>query len=157
MSRCSGAGEDEVSRRLQRLASELSGTGLSLIVEKDGAVLFTSGHVGLRPLVQCLADHGHEMTGALVADKVVGTAAARLLTRAGVAGVATPLASSPAVDILLRARICLEVSSIVPAIKDSRGTGQCPMEQLSRATPDTGQLFKELLRRFGLGQAGPTG
>lgn len=138
------------SAQNNEMLDDLVRTGLSLIVQHDGAVLFSSADATLRPLVECLRRHRPEMHGASVADKVVGLAAARLLSAAQVGEVRALVASTAAVECLQAAGVYLYARTTVPRIMNKDATGLCPMEALAMATEDPEALFLELSARLKL-------
>ncbi|MEW6034652.1 MAG: DUF1893 domain-containing protein [Chloroflexota bacterium] len=140
--------------QLVRMLERLQQSGQSLLVEKKGAVIFSSSADGLCPLVQCLNLHRAQMAGASVADKVVGVAAARLLRLAQVGAVSTLAASRPALELLRAANIPCYASSAVPRITNPQGTGPCPMETLALEISGDEELFLELKRRLVRGKGG---
>ncbi|MDZ7373102.1 MAG: DUF1893 domain-containing protein [candidate division KSB1 bacterium] len=119
---------------MSRLESELRRLeegGFSILIERQGEVLFTSREPMLRPLLAALEALGEQLRGATVVDRIVGKAAAFLCVYAGVAEVYTPLASQPAVGLLASHGIPLEARRVVPFIRNREGNGLCPMEQLA--------------------------
>jgi hypothetical protein len=110
---------------------ELEEERLSILIKKGGKRLFASREPMLRPLLSALEMLGEELRGTLVIDRIVGKAAALLCVHAGVAQVYTPLASQPAVTLLTSHRIGIEAREVVPFIRNRKGDGLCPMEQLA--------------------------
>ena len=85
----------------------------------------------LKPLFVCLLEKREEMQGATVIDKIVGRAAALLMTLGKVKEVYTPLASETAKEVLDAAGIALHAEKLIPYIVNRDNTGMCPMEKLS--------------------------
>lgn len=125
----------------------LSG-GFALIVEdRDGKVIYRSKERGLHPLVECVETHLAEMEGGVVRDRVVGRAAALLLSYAKVSSVYVEVTSKGAVEHLAKAGIKTEAETVVPAILNEKRDDICPMERMSRDYSDGREFLKALKTR----------
>lgn len=82
---------------------------------------------GVRPLLGWL-DGGEALSGAAVADRVVGKAAAFLYVLLGVRTVYAPVMSAPARETLLASGIEVYADEVIPAVRNRTNTGFCPME-----------------------------
>ncbi|MBN1541680.1 DUF1893 domain-containing protein [candidate division KSB1 bacterium] len=120
---------------------------LSLMVEKNGQILCSSADSMLAPLLQCLKEHGQDMAGALVIDKIVGAAAAHLMVVGQVAQVATPVASQAALEILARHGIPVYARQTIPRIQNRDHTDLCPMEKLALQFTSSLDFYHLLLSR----------
>lgn len=92
-----------------------------------GEMLYTSNERGVKPLLSWL-NSGAALVNAAAADKVVGKAAAFLYVLLGVREVYAPVISERARSVLEEHAITLEAEIVVPAIRNRRGDGYCPME-----------------------------
>ena len=81
---------------------------------------FASEEHGIRPLMRWL-NEGTDLSGASVADRIVGKAAAFRTVYA-------PLMSVPARETLRAHGIEAIADAVVPAIRNRTDTGFCPME-----------------------------
>lgn len=64
--------------------SELMETGMSLMIYRDGVMLFSSRNNGIRPHLEAIESLGREaLRGTIMVDKIVGRAAALLILYAG--------------------------------------------------------------------------
>lgn len=111
---------DKVKRRLLD-------DGYTCVVVKND-FCFTSRARGVKPLLE-LIDSKADVKDGVAADKVIGRAAAFLYVLLGVRAIYADVISEPAREVLLKAKICLEYQSLVPAIRSRDGKGFCPMEQ----------------------------
>ncbi|MFQ6053863.1 MAG: DUF1893 domain-containing protein, partial [Candidatus Bathyarchaeia archaeon] len=76
---------------------ELEKTGSSLLIYKGGEVIFYSADGGMRPLLEAIETLGRDkLRGTVVADKIVGKAAALLTVYMGAAEVHAALISAGA-------------------------------------------------------------
>lgn len=118
-----------------------------IIENRDGKVIYMSKARGLSPLVECVETHLAEMEGGVVRDKVVGRAAALLLSYAKVSSVYVEVASKGALDHLAKAGIKTEVETVVPAILNENKNDVCPMEKLSVNYSNGSDFLKALKAR----------
>ncbi len=104
----------------------------SFVLIGDDKIIFKSKAQRLQPLIFCVKKYKKEMRGAVVFDKIVGRAAAYLLTHAKVAEVWTPVISKDAKKILTEKNIKIAYGQEVACIRNGKGNDLCPMEKLSR-------------------------
>lgn len=124
-----------VAEDLRLARDELRARNASVVAVREGAVRGVAHGDGLGPLLQLL-DQGSVAPGCAVADRILGLAAAKLMAAAGVAAVWSPLGSATAADWLTRAGVRWEMERQVPRILRRDGQGECPLEQMARATDD---------------------
>lgn len=117
---------------MDELSKMLKDSQCSLVVSKDGKTATYNGS-GLRPLLQLLDNAPRTLSGAQVADKVVGKAAASVMVAAGVKGVYTPLISKPALAMLTAHNIHASYDSLVPNILNRDKSALCPLEKATQS------------------------
>lgn len=112
------------------LFSEFLRSGDTLRVYCQGRMVFNSAKPGILPLLEYtrFASHKKNVT---VFDRVVGNAAALLLSRLSCCEVYSPLGSQLAGETLRRAGVSYHFTETVPLIQDQRREDICPMEKLS--------------------------
>ena len=115
----------------QEKLQELKDKGLSLSIEKDGNVLHQSFDPMLKPLYNLLKNHGSDLRGATVYDKIVGRAAAYLCIVGGVREIYTLLASETAKIVLAEHHISITALKTIPVIMNRDNTDKCPMEKMA--------------------------
>lgn len=140
-----------MSGDLKIAARILSEEGQSLVVVRDGRLLFSSRLQGIQPLLDAL-DH-NVLPGSALADKVVGRAAAMIAVLGEVNAVHSPLMSQEAVDVLSEAGILHCADKVVEQILNQGGTGPCPLEIATNFTviPEKGVMA---VRKFLKGMHG---
>ena len=116
---------------------------LTCAVAHAGKVIFTSQARGVKPLVDFYHTHGSAYAGAALADKVIGRAAALIITLCGVGEVYSDVMSTSALAELRSAGITARCGREVEAIRNRDNTGLCPMEALSQGV----QSPREMLAR----------
>lgn len=93
----------------------------------------TVGHErGVRDLYRILTTEPGLLSGAFVADKVVGKGAAALMIAGGVGEVYTGLISRPALSLFEASGVKVSYDRCVPNIINRTGDGICPVETLCR-------------------------
>lgn len=127
---------------------ELEKRGLSLQVEKNEKIVFESHESRLKPLFLCSKLFGSEMDGSTVIDKVIGKAAAFICILRNVKAVYTPVASESAKILLAEKGIDLQAKKVIPEIRNSNKTDQCPMEKMADAAGSPELFYKELEARI---------
>lgn len=116
-----------VAKQAEALGRILNADQLSLVVLKDDSLTRYNGR-GVSDLVELVRDEPERLQGAIVADKMVGRAAAVLMVRGGVKAVFTNLISTPGKKVLDEAGVLLIAAEEVPEILNRDRSGQCPIE-----------------------------
>ena len=130
---------------MQALIEILHRERCSLVVRHDGEVS-TYGKPGVRDLEHLLKHQPEVLKGALVADKVVGKAAAALMVVGGVAQVYAEVLSEKAVPFLKKAQIPYTYGTLVNAIEE--GSGRCPLEAITASASTPKQAVELLFSHF---------
>lgn len=94
----------------------------------NGGKTFTSDKRGIAPILMLLDTSPELLKNAVIADKVIGKAAAMLLVYAGISQLHTVTISELAIDTLKNFDIQFSYENVVPQIKNRSGDGMCPME-----------------------------
>lgn len=129
----------------QQLAiTTLEAGDLACAIAHEGQVVFTSTHRGVRPLLDYYRNHGEAYPGAVLADKVVGRAAALLAHLGGIASVYGQVMSRPALEALEQRGIHASYGRLVEGIRNRDDTGPCPMEALSQGVEDPQELLEKI-------------
>lgn len=113
----------------------LLNAGEHTCVLAKGDTVYTSSERGVKPLMTWL-EEDTSLVGFSAADKVVGKATALLYVLLGVKQVYARVASVPAAEVFRTHGIPFEADTVVPAIRNRKGTGFCPMEQATRDITD---------------------
>ena len=125
----------------------------TLRVYKGRRLLFTSKKERLLPLLEYIETRPPYEKDVTVLDRVVGNAAALLVTKISCVEVYGELGSELATETLRQFGISHRFADTVPYIENNRRDGMCPMEQLSIGkAPDE---FYRALREWLRGSGGP--
>lgn len=114
---------------------------ISLVIVKDGQIIYKSDRRGIYPLYMAVKECGPEMEGASAADKVIGRGAALLYQYMKTKSIYAYLISEGTREVFVEGHIEFETEKTVPFIKNREGTGVCPVETLSYETETLDQLM----------------
>lgn len=103
----------------------------TLRIYRGGRLIFASQQERLAPLMEYVDSKAAFEPGVIVFDRVVGNAAALLLTMIGCLEVHSPFGSEMAIETLNSAGIRYYFVETVDFVRDDSGKNMCPMEQLS--------------------------
>lgn len=113
----------------KNIREELQGDITLCAILKDGR-FFKSYERGIKPIMEQLKSEPHFFENAILADKVVGKAAAFLAVYSKVSGIYAKTVSAPALSVLNEYKIPCEYETLVARIENRTKTGLCPMESL---------------------------
>ncbi|MFP4497149.1 MAG: DUF1893 domain-containing protein [Vulcanimicrobiota bacterium] len=117
---------------------------LSLVVVKNGEIVFTSRLDGIKGLLKAIDSFNGKLGGASIADRVIGKAAALLVLKANIKEVYSPVISSPALQVLESNRVAIFSEKTVDYIENRKKDGVCPMEQMCLEVDDPEEAFLKL-------------
>lgn len=109
---------------------------------------------GIGPLLKAYEAEGEPLNGALVADKIVGKAAAMLLISGKALAVYAEVMSEKAYELLCHNNIRVEYNTLSPFIKNRQNDGPCPIEAAVKSieAPEDGyKAIKNTLAELKIG------
>jgi hypothetical protein len=124
---------------------------LTLIIVKNGAVLFETGSHRISGFLGAIEQFGVRLEGASVADRVVGKAIALLCVYAGAREVYAEVLSRKAQAVLEENGIPCQWKELVDTILDLNRSNICPFEKAAAGISDPEAAyatFKALLESF---------
>ncbi len=130
--------------KLKKLEQE----GLSIIIEKNGEIVFRSYDPMLKPLFTCLTEKKELLKDSIVFDKIVGRAAAYLCIMGGVKEIYTPLASDSAIKVLDENNIKTGALKTIPLIKNRDNSDMCPMEKMAISCKTPQEFYIKLAEKM---------
>lgn len=113
----------------------------SLIIVKDDKMIFKSNNSGLGDLI--LAYKNGFLEGAVVCDKIVGLAVAKIAIFSKAKGLHALLASELAIDFCQKQKIPLDAEKIVKRIYNPENKKECYFEKMSQKTDNIFDLMKQ--------------
>ena len=116
----------------------------TIVIYKNDASVYISNDRGVAPLMKLLKEDKLQLRDSMVADKVIGKAAALLMVYAGVKEVFTPTISVPAVEVFEKHDVKITYDKVVERIINRKGDGLCPMETLCLNVENPEEAFLKI-------------
>lgn len=107
-------------------------------------VVMTSFERGVKPLIQLYESKNDSFTSLVIADRVIGKAAALLAILCGITSVYTVVISTEAKKVLSGFNIPASYENEVPYIINRKGDGKCPMEVLSENVKEPLEMYQKI-------------
>jgi hypothetical protein len=126
----------------------LEKSGNSLMIYKDGELLFESNLSGIRPHLKAINEHGDALEGTLMVDKILGRAAAFLVIYSKAAEAITVIVSTPGKQILEANNIKFSYREEVPHIKMKNGVIFCPFESMVQGIYDPDEAYTAIVGKM---------
>ena len=117
---------------------------LTLVIAKDGRVLFETESHGIMTFVQTIEKLDKQLYGSAVADKIIGHAAALLCGYSKVASVFAVMISEEGIRVLEENGIPYQFETRVPNILNREKTDVCPFEKLTASSRTPEEAYKAL-------------
>lgn len=131
---------DDLDVRLKAATERLLNGFFSCVAEKDLDYI-TSNDLGVKPLITPLRKNKRFFENTVVADKVIGKAAAFLLILGGVQAVHGEIMSKSAIELLTSRNIYFTYKQEVLNILNRTKTDLCPMEKSVLNITDENEAF----------------
>ena len=131
---------------MQQLIDILHSTACSLVVKTRSGEVTSYDKKGVRDLVWLLDNEPERLRHAILADKVIGKAAAGLIVQGGVATVYADVMSRLALPLLDEANISYSYGQLVDRIVIPEGDNRCPLESIvaeAQTAPQVAALLRE--------------
>ncbi len=129
---------------LEKAKNNLGEHKISIV---SSTLSLTSDLRGVMPIVDFI-NKGYDLSGASVADLVVGKAAAMLFIKAGIKDVDTIIISKPALKVLEEHHITVKYEKLVDNIINRDKTGLCPFESLVLDVDDVSIAYKLIIEKL---------
>lgn len=136
-----------MDRDIEVALGELEGGNYSLVVVKDGRMIAGKTGRGIAPLLQLINEASDMLKDAVLADKVVGRAAALLVANKFLKMVYSPVMSQGALQVLDSYRVPYAYGTLVSVILRRDGSGQCPLEVRVQGQTDP-DIGREIISQF---------
>ena len=115
----------------QELITQLHALQCSCIIHNNGTTRAFHER-GVKDLHRLLEQEPEILSGASLADKVVGKGAAALMIAGGAVWVYADVISLAAMELFEHSRVDVQYGEVVPNIINRAGTDICPVEKLCR-------------------------
>lgn len=131
---------------LQVAKERLKGGRWALVFVKHSIPIYKTDTGGLGGFLKAIDDLGHRLSGASVADKVVGKAAALLCAHSNVVAAYAITMSESGLNVLKENNILFEYETLIPVVLNMKETEQCPFEKLVRDTSNPETAYSRIKR-----------
>ena len=130
--------------KLEQAVALLKERQASCVIWIDGKEPILSDEIGIKPLMKELRKEQSAFENGVIADKVVGKAAALMAILGGAKAVYGQVLSESAENILKKYKIAYAYDQKVPYTENRTKTGQCPLEEAVNLVDDPKEAFKVL-------------
>lgn len=118
---------------------------LKILIYKDKKVVFKSKNRGIQPIFELPRKIKlSEVEGAYVADRVIGRAAAMILSSLKIKAIYTRIISEEAIKIFKENNIQVSYDKKVKNILNRTKEDLCPIEKLSQGVNNVEELLEEI-------------
>lgn len=124
--------------------AELINNNYTCVIVQGKEVVMASLNNGIKPLMQFYDTQKRCLASPVLADKVIGRAAAFLTVLCGITSVYTHIISEEAKKVLNSYKIPVTYEKLVPYIKNRSGVGRCPMEELSIGVKEPLEMYQKI-------------
>lgn len=114
--------------RLEEAVALIGEEGTSCVVIKGGEIIHTADGRGVAPLIALYDNQPDKLRASLVVDRIIGKAAAVILTLGGAQSVYGTTMSAAGRDYLQKMGVEASFGRCVDVIVNRLGTGVCPIE-----------------------------
>ena len=126
----------------------LERSGNSLMIYKNGKLLFESDLGGIRPHLKAINEHGEALEGTLMVDKILGRAAAFLVVYSKAAEAITNIVSTPGKQVLEANHFKFSYNEEVAHIKMKTGVIFCPFESMVQGISDPIEAYAAIVKKM---------
>lgn len=127
--------------RLEKAVRILKEEKYTCVILKPTEESVVSYERGIKPLMQELRADRQAFANSVVADKVIGKAAAMMCVLGQAEAVYGDVMSEEAKEVLIRHQVTCEYETLVPFIENRTKTGRCPMEMAVLGIEDLEEAY----------------
>jgi hypothetical protein len=124
---------------------KLEETGNSLMIYKDGGLLFESNSKGIRPHLEAIEKYSDMLRDTIFVDKIVGRAAALLILYSRPLKVYATVISKSGKALFEESNLQYQFAKEVGNIKMRDGRIFCPFERMVQNISDPTEAYREIL------------
>lgn len=130
--------------RLKTAINILKEQQKSCVILNINGEIRTSEAIGIKPLMEELRINKQAFTECVIADKVIGKAAALMAYLGNAEAVYGTIMSENAEEFLMNVGLEYEYGELVPYIENRTKDGRCPMEETVLEINDPNEAFEAL-------------
>ena len=127
---------------------KLEKTGNSLMIYKEGKLIFESKLGGIRPHLKAIDELGEKLEGTLMVDKILGRAAAFLMVYAKASEAMATVLSTPGRRVLEQNGVKFSYGEEVPHIKMENGVIYCPFESMVQGIENPVEAYNAIVAKM---------
>lgn len=131
-------------RDLEAAKLRLKRGNLTLVIVKDGEVIFETSLHSIKGFLEAIEKLGEKIAGSFVADRIVGRAAAMLCAYSKVAYVFAVTMSEEGREVLKHHNIPYQYENLVPNILNYKAEDLCPLEKLTLNITNPEEAYEKL-------------
>ncbi|MFQ5836560.1 MAG: DUF1893 domain-containing protein [Candidatus Bathyarchaeia archaeon] len=131
-------------RDLELAKLRLKERDLTLVIVKEGKVIFQTNSQGVSGFLQAIEKFDKRLVASSVADKIVGAAAAMLCIYSEVSSVFAVTISEEGIRVLEGNNIFYQFEKQVPNILNHDKTNICPFEKIAIDSRDPTEAYTKL-------------
>ena len=129
--------------------SKLDETGNALMIYINGDLVFSSSSKGIKPHLEAIETLGKEkLNGAVMADKIVGRAAALLMLYSKPSEVYAGVITFTAKEMLEAEGVKVFPAEIVEAVKQVDGRIYCPFESMVQGISEPVEAYHAIVEKM---------
>ena len=126
---------------MDKYLERLNETGMCLMIYESDKLVFQSNSNGVRPHLEAIDQLGTRLKGSIMADKIVGRAAALLMLFSGAAEVHADVITRAARELMEQSKVKLHVGEQTEHIKMVDGRIYCPFEAMVQGIDNPEQAY----------------
>lgn len=130
------------------LKSILTKENHTVVIYKNDASVIVSDDRGVAPLMKLITEDKTQLKDSIIADKIIGKAAALLMIYSEVKEVFTPVISQPALQVFEKHNIKIHYDKLVDRIINRKGDGLCPMETICMDIDNPEEAFEKIKEKI---------
>jgi len=133
---------------LTRAKEILEEKQFSFVLIREGRVIKTSYQKGVIPWIEVIREDDHLLEKAIIADRVMGRAAALLAVHYQVKALYAEIISIRARELLDSNSLFYQFNQSVDYIKNRANNGPCPLEELTQSISDPSRAYGQILQFY---------
>ncbi len=133
---------------LKKAKEILLNSKFTFVLLKDEEIIKTSHKKGVIPFIKIIRENDRMLEKAVIADKVIGKAAALLAAGHKIKAIYAEIISQKAIEILDYHSIFYQYNHCVDYIQNRDKSDQCPMEKLTENINDPKIAYSLILKYY---------
>lgn len=133
---------------LEKAKNLLKNKQYTFVAVSKGKIITTSHKRGVIPMLEIIRDHQNILAETVIADKIIGKAAALLALGYKVKQIYAEVLSQQAKEVLDQYSIVYQYEKYVVYIQNRSKNGQCPIEKLTQNINDPKIAYFNILQYY---------